>query len=544
MAMNRTKECFTLLIALLLTMLCSCGRNAKIMDEAERIVEQSPDSSLALLSTVDRYSLSKSDRARFGLLFTMAQDKSGIDVDMDTLIRQSYIYYKGEPETKYYGLSQYYMGKYYFLNDSTTECEECFQNVVNNAKKRGDIDLQCLALEKLSRSIVLSNKRLSVIYAKKAVDLYSNQKNAKIANLILYMLNLANCYILDNQKDSSFFYLRQSQQYLNRISDNSMPKYVYHSLSRAFYYFNEKDSALFYSRKAIDETSDIKLMVFYSCCLEECDSLESAERLLRICSAESNDKLKYSSYMELCKLSCKRINDKQLSTDIDSLERFADKYMLDLYSQKGKYFEENINQGRQLERQENAVMVRNGVILFIIVTVLLLAALVYVYLSKRKTLHAQEVRHIQEHYEMELESQRKEKEYLEREHKLLLESKNKQIALLKNGLFERLELAKKIKDAKGQSCHVVINDNDWNQLHSLLEGGEEYFVSKLKERYPSLSNDEIQMCMLIRIGLSNEDMANIYCITINSMKRKLYSFKEKMGITDKDQSVRNVIQGL
>ena len=544
MAMNRTKECFTLLIALLLTMLCSCGRNAKIMDEAERIVEQSPDSSLALLSTVDRYSLSKSDRARYGLLFTMAQDKSGIDVDMDTLIRQSYIYYKGEPETKYYGLSQYYMGKYYFLNDSTTECEECFQNVVNNAKKRGDIDLQCLALEKLSRSIVLSNKRLSVIYAKKAVDLYSNQKNAKIANLILYMLNLANCYILDNQKDSSFFYLRQSQQYLNRISDNSMPKYVYHSLSRAFYYFNEKDSALFYSRKAIDETSDIKLMVFYSCCLEECDSLESAERLLRICSAESNDKLKYSSYMELCKLSCKRINDKQLSTDIDSLERFADKYMLDLYSQKGKYFEENINQGRQLERQENAVMVRNGVILFIIVTVLLLAALVYVYLSKRKTLHAQEVRHIQEHYEMELESQRKEKEYLEREHKLLLESKNKQIALLKNGLFERLELAKKIKDAKGQSCHIVINDNDWNQLYSLLEGGEEYFVSKLKERYPSLSNDEIQMCMLIRIGLSNEDMANIYCITINSMKRKLYSFKEKMGITDKNQSVRNVIQGL
>ena len=542
--MNRTKECFTLLIALLLTMFCSCGRNAKIMDEAERIVEQSPDSSLALLSTVDRYSLSKSDRARFGLLFTMAQDKSGVDVDMDTLIRQSYIYYKGEPETKYYGLSQYYMGKYYFLNDSTTECEECFQNVVNNAKKRGDIDLQCLALEKLSRSIVLSNKRLSVIYAKKAVDLYSNQKNAKIANLILYMLNLANCYILDNQKDSSFFYLRQSQQYLNRISDNSMPKYVYHSLSRAFYYFNEKDSALFYSRKAIDETSDIKLMVFYSCCLEECDSLESAERLLRICSAESNDKLKYSSYMELCKLSCKRINDKQLSTDIDSLERFADKYMLDLYSQKGKYFEENINQGRQLERQENAVMVRNGVILFIIVTVLLLAALVYVYLSKRKALHAQEIKYMQDQYEMELESQRKEKEYLEREHKLLLESKNKQIALLKNGLFERLELAKKIKDAKGQSCHVVINDNDWNQLHSLLEGGEEYFVSKLKERYPSLSNDEIQMCMLIRIGLSNEDMANIYCITINSMKRKLYSFKEKMGITDNNKSVRNVILGL
>ena len=92
MAMNRTKAYFTLLIALLLTMLCSCGRNAKIMDEAERIVEQSPDSSLALLSTVDRYSLSKSDRARFGLLFTMAQDKSGIDVWIWTRSSASPIY--------------------------------------------------------------------------------------------------------------------------------------------------------------------------------------------------------------------------------------------------------------------------------------------------------------------------------------------------------------------------------------------------------------------------------------------------------------------
>ena len=70
---------------------------------------------------------------------------------------------------------------------------------------------------------------------------------------------------------------------------------------------------------------------------------------------------------------------------------------------------------------------------------------------------------------------------------------------------------------------------------------EECFLKKMD---PSLSNEEIRMCMLLRIGLSNEDMANIYCITVNSMKRKLYSFKEKMCITDKDQSVRNVIQGL
>lgn len=72
---------------------CSCDNSAKVMDEAEGIVSASPDSALALLSAIDKYGLSKEERARYGLLFTMAQDKSGLDVDMDTLIRSSYIYY-------------------------------------------------------------------------------------------------------------------------------------------------------------------------------------------------------------------------------------------------------------------------------------------------------------------------------------------------------------------------------------------------------------------------------------------------------------------
>ena len=278
MAMNRTKECFTLLIALLLTMLCSCGRNAKIMDEAERIVEQSPDSSLALLSTVDRYSLSKSDRARFGLLFTMAQDKSGIDVDMDTLIRQSYIYYKGEPETKYYGLSQYYMGKYYFLNDSTTQCEDCFRNVINNAKERGDVDLQCLALEKLSRSIVLSNTKQSIEYARQGVALYKTSKTRKLANIVFYTLNLAFSYAMDDQKDSAFAYLRQAKGMLNSKIDKEVIADVYHIYSGVYNYFNETDSALFYSRKALEEMHSDKFLISYAFCLQKSDSLEGQKR--------------------------------------------------------------------------------------------------------------------------------------------------------------------------------------------------------------------------------------------------------------------------
>lgn len=522
--MNGTKECFTLLIALLLTMLCSCGRNEKIMDEAERIVEQSPDSSLALLSTVDRYSLSKSDRARYGLLFTMAQDKSGVDVDMDTLIRQSYIYYKGEPETKYYGLSQYYMGKYYFLNDSTTQCEECFRNVINNAKERGDIDLQCLALEKLSRSIVLSNTKQSIEYARQGVALYKTSKTRKLANIVSYTLNLAFCFAMDDQKDSAFTYLRQAKGMLNNKIDKEVIADVYHIYSGVYNYFNETDSALYYSRKALEVMHNDKLQIFHAFCLQKCDSLEAAEKILRDCVKRCGNQQKYTIYMDICKMSGGRLFDKQHSDDIDSLDKYTKMYMLDLYSYKGQYFEKNIRQGRELERMKTSVLLRNYTILFVVVFVVFIAAIVYMQYSKRKAIQEQEAL------------------FLKKQHELLVESKNKQIALMKNSLFEKLDLAHKIKDARNNKCHIIVSDNDWGQLYAILEGGDDRFVSRLRDRYPNLNDEDLHLCMLIKIGLSNEDISNIYCISSDSIKKKLYCFKEKLNITDRGVSLREYIK--
>lgn len=51
------------------------------------MVDSLPDSTLALLRKVDCDNLSAKDMAEYSLLFTMAQDKSGLDVDNDSLIR-------------------------------------------------------------------------------------------------------------------------------------------------------------------------------------------------------------------------------------------------------------------------------------------------------------------------------------------------------------------------------------------------------------------------------------------------------------------------
>ena len=167
---------------------------------------------------------------------------------------------------------------------------------------------------------------------------------------------------------------------------------------------------------------------------------------------------------------------------------------------------------------------RNYTILFIAVFVVLVAAIVYMQNSKKRAVQEQE------------------KLFLKKQHEILVESKNKQIALMKNSLFEKLDLAQKIKDARNNKCHILINDNDWNQLYVILEGGDDRFVSRLKSSFPNLNDDDLHLCMLVKIGLSNEDISNIYCITADSIKKKLYCFKEKLNITDRNVSVRSYIQ--
>ena len=72
-----------------------------IMDLAEELMNERPDSSLLLLSGIDQNNLkSKKEHARFALLLSQAYDKNYIDKIDDSLIYSAALYYSnhGRPE--------------------------------------------------------------------------------------------------------------------------------------------------------------------------------------------------------------------------------------------------------------------------------------------------------------------------------------------------------------------------------------------------------------------------------------------------------------
>lgn len=76
-------------------LLSSCdGRQGRLITQAISLADDDPDSAIAVLQTVNQRSLSDKEKARYALTYTMAQDKSGLDVDNDSLIGIAYGWYK------------------------------------------------------------------------------------------------------------------------------------------------------------------------------------------------------------------------------------------------------------------------------------------------------------------------------------------------------------------------------------------------------------------------------------------------------------------
>ena len=160
---NTVKTSFFLLLVLVLSA-CTDSRKLETIRQAEMLMQEQPDSALRVLQTVDRHSLRGETLACYALIYSIAQDKSGLDVTNDSLLRIAHEYYSLHPDDFLYARSQYYMGLYYSLVDSTKQAEDCLRTAVRYAEERKEYYTQYLALCRLSREIRYSDAPLGLKY--------------------------------------------------------------------------------------------------------------------------------------------------------------------------------------------------------------------------------------------------------------------------------------------------------------------------------------------------------------------------------------------
>lgn len=173
------RKIFDLILVLLIAInLVGCNdKQGRYISTIIPLAEKKPDSALALLKKVDQTKLSEKAVALYSIAYTMAQDKSGIDVDNDSLLRNAYNWYNSKPADSLYAKCEYYMGKYYALNDSSEKALRCFSNSVKAAKRQNDYYTQSLALVQSSLIVREYDPDLAIQYSNDADKLYNKVKN-------------------------------------------------------------------------------------------------------------------------------------------------------------------------------------------------------------------------------------------------------------------------------------------------------------------------------------------------------------------------------
>lgn len=78
--MDNNKVIFLIVFTIFLVTGCKERHNTAI-DLAYKLSTSAPDSALSILNGVKKSKLSKAEMARYALVYTIAQDKSGLDVD-------------------------------------------------------------------------------------------------------------------------------------------------------------------------------------------------------------------------------------------------------------------------------------------------------------------------------------------------------------------------------------------------------------------------------------------------------------------------------
>ena len=516
------------------SVLVSCHQShKKELDLAYALAASKPDSALAFLNHIDQVKLSEEDMAKYALTYYMAQDKSGLDVDNDSLIRIAYDWYEEYQEDSLYATALYYMGKYFLLNDSMEQAKVCLEKSYSISDSLHNMSLKCLALDKLIEVEEQLAPYKALNDAKVLVKMYESMPNVTIYNKVAAHLRLG----------ENFFYVDSLQQALKAeknayrlamyADDKGLLSYVSQDLASTFEEIGEKDSCLFYARQAynLNGTDRFSCQLMLASAYILADSIKQAFAVLKQATPKTAEG-RYSVFYTRSQAASKAQDYRMAKTFSDS----ACCYLQEMYRTASKakisyYSSFLVKESERAKMQGKAELQRWVFGLVVLLGLILISFVLYAYWSYRK-LSLARIAHEQEKQQM-----------MEMLHQEELSHRDAQLTVMRNYLQKKIEVVEKLNSiVPNESKHIVLSDSDWTELEVFLDSVEDLFVSRLKQKHPNLSKADLRLMMLLRLKLSQKTLASIYCVSEKAIKQKLFLYKDKVGIKNEHFSLRNYIE--
>ena len=535
--MNRN-VIIALLVAGLVVTLVGCDHETdRLLERAEAYLPAEPDSAEMCLNGIEEPArLGDEPRALYGLLRTYTNNRQGKEVKSDSLIRDSYEYYRevshdGETNDgvlmRHYAQSCYYMALYYSSCDSTKQCEDMLHQAIKCSEKCEDWHTCYLAYTQLGITTCWSNTEYAIQQSLKALETY-HKINDDVNNEVLILGHLAAKYLPVAQPDSALKYYMKGYELAEKNHLLKSQNEMCLGLASTYYYMEENDKALNYAKRGIttaDSTVLVSSLLTLAHCYYECDSLDQAKDILNTIPCDSDDFL--SQYLVLRELSEIAIQQKDLDllyVYSDSAYECLENRFFHAQSVKDEYYQANLAKELEKEKLLHEQEMSHWIWGTIILLILLVAAFTIYNVWKNKQ------RLVAEH-QREMQHQKE-----------LLHQRSMKIAVLQKHLMEKLEYSYQLFS---DSDEAQVTDEVWAETERLLNDTDGNFVQRLRRQHKEFREEDIQLCMLVRMKMPNHVVSKIYHIGVDAVKKRKLSLKKNgFKVTDPTIPLEDVIDQL
>ena len=408
-------------------------------------------------------------------------------------------------------------------NDSIRLGETLLRRTILLAEESEDWHTNYIAYHRLAEALSESNPEEALHLMKKALAVYEQHPDNE-SNYIL-LLDYAGTYaaqvafINEGTYDEALDFVHRAYDIAKKNQMTDLMSLTLTSLANIAWAKDDYRQALDYAHQAM-ATGDPQsgtLQVLARTYLS-LNMLDSAEIIYRQIEPDDDVHLAYIVQSNLAKIALRRLGATQVEDSIEqAFEQIEDFYFKAL-QQKDQYYQEALRQEMENQQLDYRSKIYGRTLLIVIIaSIIVILAIVMVVRYRMRT-------------------QRKEAKH----QKALLHQTNEVVAFLQNFILERTEVMKKLN--QGGDSIIYISPHEWGEIERTLNAIDNNRFANLREQYPNMQEDDIRLCLLTRLGISNRTIGNIYCITISAVQhRKLKLKKDVFGESNPDITLEQIL---
>ena len=417
-------------------------------------------------------------------------------------------------------------------NDSIRQGETLLRKAIQLSEASEDWHTYYIAYQRLAEALSQSNPEEALRLMKKALTVYEQHPDDE-RNYVM-LLDYAGTYAAqvafttEGTFDEALDYINRAYSIAEKNQMTDLMCQTLTSLANIAWAKEDYRQALDYAHRAESAaTTDLRsgtLQVLARSYLS-LNMLDSAETVYRQIDPGDDVHLAYIVQSNLAKITLRRMGATQIEDSVDeAFDQIEDIYYKAL-EQKDQYYQESLRQEMENQRLEyRSKMYGRTLLIVIIASVLILLATILA-LRYRIRMQEQEKRRLQQEAEHQ---------------KTLLHQANEVVAFLQNFILERTEVLKKLNQS-GDSL-IYLSPHEWSEIERTLNAIDGNRFAKIREQHPTMQEDDIRLCILTRLGLSNRTIGNIYCITVSAVQhRKLKLKKDVFGESNPNVTLEQIL---